>query len=52
MNIVIVIPSLMLGGAEKLAALQAEQFAERGHKVTLLTLLRYIMIFSGMRKND
>jgi len=39
MNIVIAVPTLSLGGAEKLAALQAEEFTKRGHKVTLLTLL-------------
>ncbi len=40
MNIVIVIPTLMLGGAEKLAVLQAAEFTKRGANVTLMTLAK------------
>ncbi|WP_424245982.1 glycosyltransferase involved in cell wall biosynthesis [Elusimicrobium posterum] len=37
MNIAIVIPTLSMGGAEKMALYQAGEFVKRGHDVTLLT---------------
>ncbi|MGB2579934.1 glycosyltransferase involved in cell wall biosynthesis [Elusimicrobium simillimum] len=37
MKIVIAIPTLAMGGAERLAVLQAREFAKNGHNVTILT---------------
>lgn len=38
MNIAIIVPTLAMGGAERLAVLQAKCFKERAHNATLITL--------------